>query len=120
VPPITNFAGELTEGEAAGLWKDLADESPAKGRAAIWRFQQDPNRAVPFLGTKLPAFKRPTIAEFSALIRKLDSDHFDEREAASKHLKELGRTAEQVLRLALDDDPTPEQKRRLTQILDFP
>ena len=120
VPPITNFAGELTEGEAAGLWKDLADESPAKGRAAIWRFQQDPKEAVRFLGTKYAAIKRPNAAAISALIRKLDSDQFDEREAASKQLKELGRAAEQVLRQALDDDPTSEQKRRLTQLLDFP
>jgi hypothetical protein len=52
-----------------------------------------------------------------ALIRQLDSERFTEREIAQKQLCGVGRAAEDLLRSALNDNPSPEMKQRLTQIL---
>jgi WD40 repeat protein len=120
VSSIKNLGGPLTQQDLAGLWKDLEDTNPTKGRAAVWRLQQDPKAAVPFLSTKYAASKRPDEEAVHALIRELDSNRFEDREAAAKQLKKYGRAAQEVMQRALEDNPTPEQKRRLAQLLDFP
>jgi hypothetical protein len=119
VPPITNVEGEKTK-EEAELWDDLASESPAKAYAAVWRLRRYPEEAARLLRNQLPPANRPTDAEVRAWIGKLDSDQFDEREAASKQLREAGRGVENALRRALKGGPSPEQKRRIAELLDFP
>lgn len=105
----------LTERETAALWDDLA-QNAAKGYAAVWRLQQDPARAVPFLSKRLPPVPRPS-EDWPALIRQLDSDQFEQRESASRRLKACGRAAEDALRQALKDKPTIEQRKRIESLL---
>jgi hypothetical protein len=51
------------------------------------------------------------------LIRQLDSDQFEQREAAARRLKTCGRAAEDALRQALKDKPSLEQKKRIESLL---
>jgi WD40 repeat protein len=107
----------LTEPETAALWEDLAQDA-IRGYAAVWRFQQNTETAVPFLRKRLPPVPRPE-ADWPALIRQLDSNQFEQRETASLRLRALGRAAEDALRQALKDQPTLEQKRRIEALLAF-
>jgi hypothetical protein len=119
VPPVTRVEGEKVKQEAE-LWDDLTSESPAKAYAAIWRLHQYPEETERLLRKQLPPAKPPSDAEVRAWIGNLDSDQFDEREAASKQLKEAGRGAEDALRRFLKGGPPPEQKRRIQELLVFP
>jgi WD40 repeat protein len=105
----------LTEREAATLWEDLARDG-VRGWAAVWRLQEDAETSVPFLRKHLPPVPRPEV-DFGALIGRLDSEQFEEREAASRRLRELGRAAEDPLRRALKEKPTTEQKKRIEALL---
>ena len=51
------------------------------------------------------------------LIANLDSDVFSTREIAMKELRAMGKAAQQSLELHLSKSTSPEQRRRITQIL---
>jgi RNA polymerase sigma factor (sigma-70 family) len=116
-PDEARLGRPLTELDLATVWDDLGAFDSAKAYAAVWRCWEDPEGAVRFLTKQFPAVELPSADEWRALIRGMDSDQFDEREAASHRLEALGRTAEAPLRQALKDNPTPEQKRRIEALL---
>jgi RNA polymerase sigma factor (sigma-70 family) len=115
--PPPQPAGRLGEREAAALWEDLASDDPAKGYAAVWRLRQSPGEAVRLLDEHVGPVPAAVAGEVRELIRKLDSERFDEREAASQRLKAIGPAAAPGLRRALKDDPSAEQKRRIGAVL---
>jgi WD40 repeat protein len=117
VPSAGNPEGRLTERDANALWDNLAQADPARAYAAVWRLRDDPEEAVRLLDRRLPPVEIPTEGEWRKLIRALDSDRSEEREAVSRRLEELGRAAEDAVRRALKDDPAPEAKRRLEAAL---
>jgi hypothetical protein len=82
----------------------------------VWRLQQDAALAVHLLRKRLQPVPRPEV-DWAALLAQLDSEQFETREAASQRLQALGRAAEDALRQALKDRPTPEQKRRVEALL---
>jgi WD40 repeat protein len=117
VPDAAKPRARLGERELAACWDGLGDTDPARAYAAVWRLQQEGDRAVRLLGKRLAPVVPPTAAELRALIRGLDSDRFAEREAASRRLRALGRAAEADLRRARLAGPTPEQISRLDALL---
>src|SRR5204863_1733102 len=58
--------------------------------------------------------------QITLLIRELDHDDFNRRDRASAQLAEFGTLATQSLREALEKDPTPEARQRLTTLLAAP
>src|SRR5262249_53419131 len=116
VPP-PQPAGRLGEREAAALWEDLASDDAAKGDAAVWRLRQSPEEAGRLLDKQVGPVPAAVVGEVRELIRKLDSERFDEREAASQRLKAIGPAAAPGLRRGLKDDPSAEQKRRIEAVL---
>ena len=54
------------------------------------------------------------------MIRELDHDEFGRRDRASAQLAKLGTLATQSIREALEKDPTPEARQRLTALLAAP
>ena len=120
VSSVANLSGGLTERQAEDLWDALADERPAKAYAAVWQLRQHAEEALCLLRKHLPPGKQPPEKEIRTLIGQLDSDQFDEREAAMKQLKKMVRVAEDALRRTLKSDPPPEQKRRIQELLVFP
>jgi WD40 repeat protein len=117
VPPAANPEGRLTERELETLWDDLGHADPARAYAAVWRLGGEPEAAVRLLDKRLPPVELPAEGEWRTLIRALDSDKSEERESASRRLAALGRAAEEPMRRALKDGPTPEQKRRIEAAL---
>jgi hypothetical protein len=61
---------------------------------------------------------RSVEGEVKELVAKLDSDQFEEREAATRRLEVLGRAALPVLRQVLREKPTAEQQRRIESLLE--
>jgi WD40 repeat protein len=105
--------------DLASLWPALAGE-PAPAHRALWRLVGAPERAIPFLRTRL----RPAAAPARRLQRqmddwltKLDDDDFDVRERATQELEKLGHLAGPPLRRALQGGPTPEKRRRAQRLL---
>jgi WD40 repeat protein len=117
VRPVVPPAGRWTEDTAAGLWKDLGHADPGRAYAAVWWLREFPVEVVRYLADRFRPVETASDAEFRALIRRLDSKRFQEREAASRRLEALGRAAEGILRQALQDKPTAEQKRRIQALL---
>jgi HEAT repeat protein len=77
----------------------------------------DPARVVPFLGEHLKPVVAVESNRFAPLLKKLESDQFEEREEAARELGKLGEAAEPGLRKALAENPPLETRRRLESLL---
>src|SRR6185295_15639923 len=100
------------------LWADLAAEGAA-AYDAIETLAGAPMQAVPFLAPRLRPTGPTTDAKaIAALIAKLDSDTFDERESASQDLQKLGMEALPQIRKAATDSNSAEIRQRAKDISD--
>ncbi|HEY7326379.1 MAG TPA: sigma-70 family RNA polymerase sigma factor [Gemmataceae bacterium] len=99
------------------LWTDLADADAAKAWRAVWRLADARNDALTFLRGRVKPYPIAAADATSKLLTDLDSDSFEVRESAVKRLQELGQKAEPALRAALDAKPSPEQRRRIEELL---
>jgi hypothetical protein len=117
VPKVARVAARWSPRQVAALGDDLGHDDSARAYAAVWRCGQNPEEAVRSLAALFPAVAPLADGEWAALMRRLDSPHFRERQAASRRLEDLGRSVEGALRQALKDKPTLEQRRRLEALL---
>jgi RNA polymerase sigma factor (sigma-70 family) len=110
---------KLTEKELDALWADLGSEESARAYAATRFLRADPARSIPFLRERLkPKAEGPDEKKIKQLIAELDADEFDKREAAARALEKLGKSAEPVMRKALEAGPPIEVKQRLERLLE--
>jgi hypothetical protein len=98
------------------LWAHLAGTDASRAYRAVWALAEDP-QAVDFLRTKLPAAAQPDKARLAKLIADLDSDKFDEREAATRALADLAELAAPAMEEACKSTASPEQRNRLERLL---
>ena len=95
------MAKSLTPADAVALWDDLADADASKAYRAGWRLASDPEASVAFLRKRL----RPAEVDAGAVAKALaalDSNDFDEREAATRRLVAFGDLAGPAVRKALE------------------
>ncbi|HEX3151015.1 MAG TPA: hypothetical protein VHR66_23245 [Gemmataceae bacterium] len=109
--------GRWSEVDANGAWDLLIDENSANAYPAVWQLMDYPVEAVQFLRGKFNRVALADADEWDRLIAALDSPRFAAREAASKRVRELGRSAEKPLRDALKRAPSPEQFARIEALL---
>jgi WD40 repeat protein len=104
--------------ELQRLWDDLAGTDVARAFRAVAALSASPRQALPLLKKRL---RRASDAALRSHLALLDSDDFDEREAASAALadalKRHGSDAESLLRRTLARRPGPEVRRRLRHLL---
>jgi RNA polymerase sigma factor (sigma-70 family) len=113
--PLVNDPGKK---EIDGWWTDLAGADTARAYAAVWRLAEaGEETVVAFLGKQLRRVGRDESKELRRPIEDLDSDSFEVRERAFKHLEGLGRAAVPALREALEKKPPLEARRRLERLL---
>jgi hypothetical protein len=103
--------------DLAALWDDLAADAPRAYRA-IAGLTQRPGESVPFLKARLRPAADPDAAEVARLIAALDAEDFAEREQAHRGLEVVSELATPALKHALEDEPSPEARRRLTGVLE--
>ncbi len=84
------------KGELEALWEQLGGEAGPAYRA-VWRLALAPEQAVPFLAGKLRPAPAIDAGRLARLVRGLDADRFDDREAASAERRR--RTARLLRRL---------------------
>jgi WD40 repeat protein len=107
-----------TDRSAEDLWADLAGTDAPRAYAAVWQLSQRTGDAtVAFLRERLHPAKGPDPAQVGKLLRELGSEKFNERQAASKALAELGEDVRPALRRALADNPPLEVRQRLDALL---
>lgn len=100
------------------LWKRLQHGDPKVVHRTYWQLIDNPDVSVPLIARHLePAKPTLTADRVQRLIAKLDSDSFEEREAATEMLKPLARMIEPTLKAALDKSTSAEKSRRLGIIL---
>ena len=119
---LTGLAGAAKPAKALAptnllsLWDDLADADAGKAYRASWRLASDPEASIAFLRKRL----RPAEVDADVIAKALaalDSDDFDEREAASRRLAKLGDLAGPALRTTLEGKPSDEARRRMEELL---
>jgi RNA polymerase sigma factor (sigma-70 family) len=110
----------LEAAELEKLWTDLRSEETSKAHASVWTLAASPLSATSFLKDRLPPVPIVTEKELLQLIAELDSSSFEEREAASKELLQLGSDAFPALRRALDENTPAEARRRIEALLESP
>jgi RNA polymerase sigma factor (sigma-70 family) len=108
---------DLSTADLDSCWKDLAGDAPA-GYRAIGRLLASPQQMIALFTERLPAAPKADTQRIGRLIRELDSEEFETRDAATKELEKLGEAASQALENALDGKIALEKKRRLEQLLE--
>jgi WD40 repeat protein len=118
LPATKLVAAKLSREELTRCWDDLAGTDATRAYATIAELARHPDQAENLLKEKLASHSGMDLERLARLIANLDSDDFKTRESASKELANHGRLAEGGLRKALDENPSPELKRRIQSLLD--
>jgi WD40 repeat protein len=114
-PQIAGAAGPR---EMDKLWVELAStDAPAAYRAA-WSLSSVPEKTTAFLKERLAPLPPKLAERIEQLIRLLDDDTFDVREAASQELAKLGAAAVPRLQSALKGKPSAEVRARVEALLE--
>jgi WD40 repeat protein len=118
---VTKYAparlAPLSERELETLWTDLKIADGAKSYRASASLIRAESPTATFLKTRVRPLKAPAPDLLDRLIADLDSSDFDVRDAATKELTSLERTAVPALNQALDGKPSPEVRKRVEKLL---
>jgi hypothetical protein len=106
----------LTKLDADARWTDLKGEDAARAFDAIHDFAAAPKQAVEHIEKYLRLESIDT-ERIEQLIVDLDSEVYAVRKRAGTELERLGESALPLLRHALENDPTPEARKRIEEIL---
>src|SRR5262249_57013203 len=90
---------------------------PAEAQPAIAALTEDPAKALKLFTAKLTAAVEVPAKRIAAWVADLDSEDFDRRSDAERHLADAGDQAEDALRKAVQKAASVEQKRRAERLL---
>jgi WD40 repeat protein len=108
----------LADKELESAWQDLAAEDARRAYRAIEALAARPEQATAFFKERLrPAKELPRVER---LLRDLDDDRFETREAASREMIRLGAEVLPAVRVTLEGKPSLELRRRLEALLSDP
>mgnify|MGYP002784661157 CR=1 FL=1 len=102
--------------DAGRLWDLLGNPDPAESDRALRALVAAPDMALPLLKDRLRPVPGPDVDRVTALIKKLDSGNFKERDAANQELMRLSSTALPILEAAREK-ANIEQARRLDAVI---
>src|SRR4051812_15813940 len=92
------------------LWAELASTDEGTAARATLGLAVKPNETIPFLKKHLQPVKAD-VASIAKLVKQLDSEEFDQREAAAKELEYLGKYARPLLEKHAEGEVSAEAKR---------
>lgn len=99
------------------LWADLAGKDEALATRAALTLAATPKETVALLAAKLKVVKLSD-DRFTALLKQLDSDEFEARDAAYAELEYHGKTIRARLEKAVENKPSPEVRNQLTRLIE--
>jgi hypothetical protein len=112
---------ELTDKQMQGVWTEMGDKDAMKGVQGC-AMLYGAKKAVSFLKDNLKAKEEkegPVDAKtVAALIAKLDSEDFEEREKAEADLAKIGEPVATALQKALRETKSAEQRMRLQRLVE--
>jgi WD40 repeat protein len=111
-------AKDASDEEMAARWADLAEADAKRAGEIVSALIRTPGQCVPFFKARLRPVEPVDEKQLTRLIRALDGDEFEQREAASRELARLGAASEAALRRALKDKPSAEAKRHIENLLE--
>jgi RNA polymerase sigma factor (sigma-70 family) len=111
---------ELSEVQLARLWQELNDKDGVKSFDAMQKLTAAPKSSVPYLygRVRVEPLTEERAKKIAELIKALDADDFDRREAAQQELAKIGKAAEPALVKALEGQPSAEARVRVGALLD--
>jgi WD40 repeat protein len=99
------------------LWEALADPDGDKAYEAIVALGASPKQAGALLSDHLKPAKVLEEAQVDKLIAELDGDNFEGRQKALRELGKTGPRFRHIFEDALANDPAPETRKQLEQLL---
>jgi RNA polymerase sigma factor (sigma-70 family) len=108
---------DLQDGELQSLWADLQSDDAAKAWQAIQRLSTAPASPV-WLGKHLRPVAPADPQRLKELVAGLNSDRFQERNAAADQLEKLDDLAVPALQKLLEGQPPLEVRQRVERVLD--
>ncbi len=99
------------------LWADLASSDEAKASRAVLKLALKGKDTVAFLEKNLRPVKVDA-KQFAKWVEMLDSDTFDDRQAATDEIGYLGKHAKPLIEKALEAKASVEVKGRLTKLME--
>jgi WD40 repeat protein len=105
----------VAESEMSDWWTALADKNPAQAWSAMTKLNQP--GTFEFIRKRLRPVPKMSEEDMDRIFRKLDSNSFREREAASRELDALGRAAVSKVQVRLKPGVSEEVKKRVEQFL---
>ncbi|HEY7159539.1 MAG TPA: WD40 repeat domain-containing protein [Gemmataceae bacterium] len=119
LPDAEDAPVALKAEQAAELWQTLLSPSADAANRALAGLAAAPAQAIPLIKERFRDMgKRLDSQQLARLIAELDDDSFKVRQRAMRALAEAGADAAGLLRKALADNPSPEKKRRIEELLD--
>jgi hypothetical protein len=108
---------ELSDQEVQSLWSDLASQEGPKVYKAIITFSAASKQTVPFFKEQVKP--EPGVAEskIESLLKDLESNDFNVRQAATDELEKLGPLAVPALKKLLEGQPALETRQRVDKLL---
>jgi RNA polymerase sigma factor (sigma-70 family) len=98
-------------------WEQLGDPDPEKAWPAMGKLAGTPTEALDLIGRQLRPVPNMAAESLDRILRNLDADQFEDREAAAKELDRLGALAVPRVKAHLARGPSAEVKRRLESFL---
>jgi hypothetical protein len=108
---------KVSDQDFSTWWTELAVPDAQRAGDALARLIRTP-RSDAFLKERLRPVAAPDEKLLARLLADLDDNAFEQREAASRELAQLGERADTALRQALKNKPAPEAKRRIEELLE--
>ena len=109
-------SSELDDEAREQLWSDLAATDGPPSNTAFWKLVAGGKASVAFVAARIRPVVGPDPKCVAALIAGLSSPRFETRQQASRQLAAM-EAARPALVAALADNPDPEARRRLEDVL---
>jgi dipeptidyl aminopeptidase/acylaminoacyl peptidase len=121
---VWDFAGaletrkKLAPADLDSHWSALAESDAVQAFRSIRSLAASSSESLPFLKAHLTPAAPPDEKRIARLVKDLDSNQFEVREAAATDLEKLGELAVPAIQKALADASSPEVRRRLEALVE--
>jgi hypothetical protein len=115
---LNTSPGQPIASGADALWAALTGEDVVAASEAVRLLVKSPDTALEMIGKRVTPTAQGLAERIQKLVKELDSDDFDKREAATEALERIGQPAVPALQAVLANNPGLELRRRAEALVD--